>query len=335
MLEFEMKRMHLLRLRHKRSAEVQLRPLSPHVPAASTTEESSQPTDSMSKFSFYPSSSNSSRSTSPDLPFPTPLPRSDFLATTFDPSEYLSSLGHRHETLEDLRNELRSRSQLLNQELLDLVNSHYEEFLGLGGSVKGGEGKVEEVKLGLMGFRREVEGVRENVRKREVEVEVLLGERRRVRKEIDVGRRLVEWDEKVERLEAKLMLGDGREEKAGSALEEDVSGDDSSDYGDDESVDVQDDAALMLARLRRRTREFQSIQRLAKKLGEDHPLIVAKQSRIMRIRNTLLLDLATASKQVINADGSAGDRILQIMGMYRGMHASNEAVSAMKGLSLK
>jgi hypothetical protein len=49
---------------------------------------------------------------------------------------------------------LRSRSQLLNKELLDLVNSNYQDFLNLGNSLHGGEEKVEEVRIGLLGFRK-------------------------------------------------------------------------------------------------------------------------------------------------------------------------------------
>ena len=52
------------------------------------------------------------------LPFPPPLPRTDFLAPNFTPSHYLSTLflsgGHRHQSLPDLTSDLRARSQLLN-----------------------------------------------------------------------------------------------------------------------------------------------------------------------------------------------------------------------------
>ncbi|RMZ68104.1 hypothetical protein GMOD_00004289 [Pyrenophora seminiperda CCB06] len=124
------------------------------------------------------------------LPFATPLRRSDFLVPDFSPSEYLSTLRNRHQTLEDLRAELRSRSQLLSKELLDLVNSNYQDFLNLGNSLNGGEEKVEEVRVGLLGFRKEVDGLVDVVGSREEEVKKLLGERRDVRRKIETGRRL-------------------------------------------------------------------------------------------------------------------------------------------------
>ncbi|KAI1580492.1 COG2 multi-domain protein [Pyrenophora tritici-repentis] len=119
------------------------------------------------------------------LPFATPLRRSDFLVPDFSPSEYLSTLRNRHQTLEDLRAELRSRSQLLSKELLDLVNSNYQDFLNLGNSLHGGEEKVEEVRVGLLGFRKEVDGLMEVVGSREEEVKELLDERRDVRRKIE------------------------------------------------------------------------------------------------------------------------------------------------------
>src|SRR5690348_6722364 len=67
------------------------------------------------------------------LPFPAALARSDFLAPTFDAAAYLSALhtggpASRHQTLEDLRAELRDRSAAISAELLELVNANYTAF---------------------------------------------------------------------------------------------------------------------------------------------------------------------------------------------------------------
>src|SRR5580700_8340667 len=115
----------------------------------------------MSKFYFAGDcGSISSTDDEDNLPYPEALPRSDFLAPNFDALVYLSSLSHRHQTLEDLRSDLRERSQTLSKELLDLVNTNYEEFLSLGSDLKGGEEKVQDVRVGLLGFKRGVEDVR-------------------------------------------------------------------------------------------------------------------------------------------------------------------------------
>ena len=140
------------------------------------------------------------------LPYPKPLARSAFLTPDFDPTTFLSSLHNRHQTLEDLRSELRDRSQQLQKELLDLVNDNYQDFLSLGSSLKGGEEKIEEVRVGLLGFKRDVEGLKEKVKSRRLEVGNLVDERRRIRKEVQLGRSLLEVDQRLEELEERLMV---------------------------------------------------------------------------------------------------------------------------------
>jgi hypothetical protein len=71
----------------------------------------------------------------------------------------LASLRNRHQTLEDLRSELRTRSRELEKELVELVNRDYADFVGLGGALSGGDSKVVDLKMGLLGFRREIECV--------------------------------------------------------------------------------------------------------------------------------------------------------------------------------
>jgi hypothetical protein len=83
---------------------------------------------------------------------------------------------------------------LLSKELLDLVNSNYQDFLNLGNSLNGGEEKVEEVRVGLLGFRKEVDGLKKVVDEREQEVGSLLEERRDARVKIELGRRLIDYD---------------------------------------------------------------------------------------------------------------------------------------------
>ncbi|KAJ9130992.1 hypothetical protein NKR19_g9665, partial [Coniochaeta hoffmannii] len=110
------------------------------------------------------------------LPFPTALPRRDFLAPDFDAATYLSDLhaggpsAARHQSLSDLRTELRERSAAISAELLELVNGHYASFLGLGDELRGGGERVGDVRVALLGFRRQVEEVRRAVGERRGEV---------------------------------------------------------------------------------------------------------------------------------------------------------------------
>ncbi|KAF2702982.1 hypothetical protein K504DRAFT_539191 [Pleomassaria siparia CBS 279.74] len=285
-----------------------------------------------------PSVNNSDTDTDDDedddddnLPYPLPLQRNDFLAPDFSPSTYLSTLHNRHQTLEDLRSELRSRSQLLSKELLDLVNANYADFLGLGRSLKNGDERVEEVRVGLLGFRKEVEIVRGKVEGKVDEVEEALEERRDIRKGIVLGRKLVEFEGRLKVLEDQLMV-----EMAGKKEGEDEDGDtedEEDDDEDDEDEDEDEDGSfgVSIAKLRRHVQQWGLIQEIEKGVGE-HPFIAAQAPRMTKVRNTLLLDLSTALKQARSAGTSGTDRIMKIMLIYANMGESAEAVKVLKSL---
>jgi len=259
------------------------------------------------------------------LPFATPLRRSDFLAPSFSPATYLSTLHNRHQTLEDLRSELRSRSQLLSKELLDLVNGNYQDFLNLGNSLHGGEEKVEEVRVGLLGFRKEVDGLAGVVGKREEEVGELLQERRDARTKIDLGRRLIDYDARLKELEAELLI-----ETAGH--ETIILGEEVSDSEDEEDEDEEEEGyGVSVAKLRRNVVHYRLVLGLQKELGE-HPFVAAQAARIAKVRSTLLMDLSTALQQAKTADKSDAGRMMKIMKIYADMEESAEAVKVLKTL---
>ena len=141
------------------------------------------------------------------LPFPAALPRSDFLATDFQPAAYLSALPHRHQTLEDLRSDLRDRSTAISSELLELVNSNYTAFLSLGDDLRGGDERVEDVRVALLGFRRAVDDVKGKVTRRKEETTLLNDELRSVRAKIEHGRAMMELSDRLASLEERLALG--------------------------------------------------------------------------------------------------------------------------------
>ncbi|KJX92150.1 hypothetical protein TI39_contig5905g00006 [Zymoseptoria brevis] len=269
-----------------------------------------------------PRSSTSSSTSSDDidtLPYPAPLSRSDFLSPTFDPATYLSTLRNRHQTLEDLRSDLRSRSQLLNRELLDLVNDNYEHFLGLGDDLKGGEEKVEGVRVGVLGFRREVEGVRTGVKERAKEVRGLVEEKKRLRREVLLGRGLLEVGERVGELEGRLGVG-------GGVQDEDE--DDVDDEEDEEEEDEEDVEGVPVKKLRRHADSYLIIRLLIEKLGPGHPFLVAQKSRLVDIRKTMLLDLAAATRKAKSV--KASDAMLALVQIYADLEAQSEGIKVLK-----
>jgi len=288
----------------------------------------------MSKFYFGGASGSVSSDDEDNLHYPEALPRSDFLAPTFSAPAYLSTLSERHQTLEDLRTDLRERSQALSKELLDLVNTNYEQFLSLGSDLKGGEEKVEDVRVGLLGFKRGVEDVRGKVRERRGEVEGLLGEKKGVSREIALGRKLLEVDERLEELEDRLMVAslgrtvDGSQEDSWSDSEDE----------DDEDEELAVDGAVggtSTKKLQRLVVDCRRVEALTECVGKEHPFIVAQQSRIIRVRNTILLDLSTALKQTAVMGESGKTRLIKILSIYREFGANTEAVKVLKDLKSK
>jgi hypothetical protein len=255
------------------------------------------------------------------LPYPAELARNDFLAPDFDAQTYLSSLRNRHQTLEDLRSDLRQRSQLLNRELLDLVNGNYEEFLSLGGDLKGGEEKVEGVRVGLLGFQREVEGIRKAVQDRARETGELLQEKKGLRKEIVLGRALLEVHERLEELEEKL----GIKTKEG---EEDDEDDD--DEEEDDTSDLESSThASVVKRLRKQSEQYLLIVCQSSKIGQSHPFLVSLQPRVDEVRKTLILDLSASLRQA----KSSNDRnaVLGLSQVFGALDAQSDALKVLKG----
>ena len=264
------------------------------------------------------------------LPYPKPLARSAFLTPNFSPTDFLASLHNRHQTLEDLRAELRTRSQELNKELLDLVNDNYQDFLGLGRSLRGGEEKVEEVRVGLLGFKREVDTLKEKVHQRRTEVDGLLGERRAITNEIRIGRALLEVNSRLDELEERLMVGNDAKRAPSDEERDDM---DISDSGEDSDDDRKPGSSIPLSRLKRRAQQYIYIKRLIAKTGANHPFLVKQEERLLRIRQTLQLDLSTALQHATAGSGDVDDsgRILRILAIYRDMGESEDAVIVLRG----
>lgn len=265
-------------------------------------------------------SSNSSDSDDETaLPFPKPLARSAFLTLDFSPTDFLSNSRNRHQTLEDLRQELRTRSQDLNKELLDLVNNNYQDFLGLGDSLKGGEEKVEEVRLGLLAFKREIETLRHTVTLRHDEVAKLIEDRRGVVKAQRLGRNLLEVDAKLTYLEESLQLINAAQK------------DWNLDIGSlDSESDSDEDDAINITRLVYKIQQFIQIMRIVSKIGISHPFLVKQESRISKIKQTLLLDLNNALRTLRTSAIHPQDKILQLLTLYGELGEDGEALKIVK-----
>ncbi|KAL9041828.1 MAG: hypothetical protein Q9214_003972 [Letrouitia sp. 1 TL-2023] len=269
--------------------------------------------------------SDTSDSGDDSLPFPQPLSRAAFLTPDFDPNTFLSSLHNRHQTLEDLRSELQARSQEINKELLDLVNENYQDFLSLGSSLHGGDEKVEEVRLGLLGFKRDVESLKGKVDERKQEVEVLVKERKEIRKDIQTGRALLHMNQRLQELEQRLMISsDGADKHAkddGDAYEPSES---------EEESDGEYQGSMPTSRLQRHVQLYSYIKQMVAHIGPDHPYLINQEERILRLKQTILLDLGGALKQTSAAGVVAQGRLMKLLTIYKDMGEYSEASEILK-----
>lgn len=197
----------------------------------------------------------------------------------------------------------------------------------MGAALRGGEERVEEVAVGLMGLRKAVGEVRGSVGVREGEVGALVRERERVRRERGVARGLLEVERRVGELEAGLVVG-GQKTKGegGDSSDEEEDEEDEEDDSDEEG-----DNSVSLARLRRLARQYLGVRQIAERVGVEHPFLVAQEPRLMKIRNTLLLDLGVALKQAKAAGAPGKNRVLKVMSIYAEMDEGMEAVKVLRG----
>ncbi|KAL8752841.1 MAG: hypothetical protein Q9199_005465 [Rusavskia elegans] len=271
---------------------------------------------------FFFDGSDSEDSGEDNLPYPKPLARSAFLTPEFDPHNYLSTLRNRHQTLEDLRTDLRSRSQEISKELLDLVNENYEDFLSLGSNLRGGDEKIEEVRLGLLGFKRDVEGMKAIVDGRRKETEALINQRKEIRKQMQVGRALLDIDQRLCELEQSLMLTTNGSHTNNAVAETDHEINDSGEESDEGH-----ESGMSISRLSRHVQQYLLAQRIMKRVGSDYPFVVRQEARMTKVKNTILLDMGNALKQ---PGGQDTEDLMKLLAIYRDLGESQEASKVLK-----
>lgn len=192
--------------------------------------------------------------------------------------------------------------------------------------MKGGDEKVEEVRVGLLGFRKEVEGLERGVKEREEEVGRLVREREEVRRKIKVGREVVGFEGALKGLEEALVI-EGKEEAGNGSDDDDEEDEDDEDEDEEEEGEVV--GGMSIAKLRRHVLQYRIVREAETRLG-DHPFVGAQAPRMIKVRSTLLLDLSTSLQQAKAA--KAASRVVKIMKIYADMGEEAEAVKVLKRL---
>jgi len=215
----------------------------------------------------------------------------------------LSNLSGRFQTLEDLHTELRELSQSLNKELVDLVNDNHQDFLSLGSTLGGGEDRIEDVRVGLLGFQRDIASIRDKISGRRNEVADLLERQKSLKQEVGVARTLLEIAERTQELEQKLMIGKPEPKPIssgyGSTGSEEIWGNDwISDRIYDSDEDYEDEENNPAPKkLKTRVEQYLMIEKMIARLDQKHPFITAQRARLSEIYDTIILDLEAADSQ--------------------------------------
>ena len=204
-----------------------------------------------------------------------------------------------------MQTELRELSQTLNKELVDLVNDNYQDFLELGSTLSGGEEKIEDIRVGVLAFQRNVTAVRDMVARKREEVADLLKQKKEIRQEIGVGRALLEIAERLDLLEETFNISKSRSsEPANEAkVQENGSQQWSAEWTGETTINESDDeydsdeTTAMPPRLKRRIEEFLILKHLVGKHRSQHPFILAQGGRIRKAEEILLSDLDMTIKQ--------------------------------------
>lgn len=281
-----------------------------------------------------------------NLPFPKPISRASFLRPDFDATTFLTSLSNRHQSLADLQTELRELNEALNKELLDLVNENYQEFLSLGAALKGGQDKVEEVKAGLLGFQRNVQGIKDQFEAKKKEIQECLDEKKRLRSKISVGYDLLDVAERIELLETNLMIRPGKDatakENGAQAGDDESDGlsdvilgsetDDSDEDGEGSENESGNKARISLRRLEAHIQQYLSVKVMADRIGEKHPFIYGHAGRIDAIKSALLLDLSTALKETSKLGPKRDEKLSTILRLYDSLGHHDEGQQCLKRL---
>lgn len=181
------------------------------------------------------------------------------------------------------------------------------------------------MRLGLLGFRREVEGLRSKVDGRRKEVEELVEERKRIRASIQMGRRLLEIERQIGDLEGRLMLTSTGPRQAevndeGVVLSE----------SEEESNEETESDGIGVLRLRRHMEQYMYIKGLVERTGPGHPFLVKQEERVLRLKQTVLLDLNSALKQAVAGGEDMRADLLKLLMLYRQMGEASEALQVLK-----
>jgi len=145
---------------------------------------------------------------------------------------------------------------------------------------------------------------------------------------------LLGWEKGVRRLEEKLEVGAGAA-KEGGRLDGSGSEDEEEEESDEEDDEEEEEAdgygvtnTAGLKKLARRVQNYRLLEYQAEQIGNELPFVVAQRQRMVKCRNTILLDLGNSLRSTSKDSGGR----LKVLALYSSLDASKEAIQILKGI---
>ncbi|KAI5950830.1 hypothetical protein KGF54_003904 [Candida jiufengensis] len=111
------------------------------------------------------------------FPFPKSIITTDFKNFNLEGIDSFLYKNHRFTSLDQLIKDLKSLSTNLNQNLIDLINSDYKDFIKLGKSINGGNDLINNLFEDLKNFKIELLEFSKKFNKLDTEIEKILTQR--------------------------------------------------------------------------------------------------------------------------------------------------------------
>lgn len=221
----------------------------------------------------------------PDLPVYVPLSHdNEYLAAeTFDVEGFL--LSRAPTSLPELRAELRDYLSSLKEELVQLINDDYEDFISLSTDLRGEGMRLEKMRAPLSTLRQQTMVARKGLQDTQDAVQAKLVARAKLREEKALLHLLLKISESVSRLESLLLIpqsDDGSNQPEIFAVH-------SGGLNHSSAVKTQGSRGKHLSRV---AMEYtQLLYHISKARAEKCAYVDAIQERVGCIRRTLMSDL--------------------------------------------
>ncbi|KAI8067163.1 oligomeric golgi complex component, COG2-domain-containing protein [Gongronella butleri] len=235
-------------------------------------------------------------------PLPTQIiERSVFHADQFDPDRFLSS--RRHLGLERLKTELNAHRSFLKNELIELINRDYQDFINLSTNMRGVDHAIRALKMPLTSMEGQVKDAQGHFDRLVTDLETQLDHRAAIRDRKTSLKLLLNIHDSVEKVEELLEIN---KDTAAAAAQNDV------------AITLNDDTALdhdlLGKQIERVAVEYNQMQHLVSR-GKHLAFVTENEWRITRIKEVLQQKLSKALSSALQkmASGTVSAAVQQSM----------------------